>query len=202
MSSEFCLLRARPSLGRVRLFVAVRPPDLALAQLADVVGRLRADAPELTWTTPAQWHLTLLFLADVADERVPELERRLGSAAARHGPERLAITGGGRFGDRVLFAGLSGDVEALRRLAASVQAAARRTRLDVEDRRYRPHLTLARGRRGTDLRPLVEQLSAFAGSAWVAGEIELVRSRLGKGPGGRAAHEMLRSWPLRARTPT
>jgi RNA 2',3'-cyclic 3'-phosphodiesterase len=190
-----------PSLGLVRLFVAVRPPETALAQLADLVQRLRAEAPELTWTTPAQWHLTLVFLADVADQRVPELERRLGSAAARHGRERLSIAGGGCFGDRVLFAKLTGDVDALRRLAASVQAAARRSGLDVEDRRYRPHLTLARGRRGADVRALVPHLNAFTGSAWGADEIELVRSRLGKGPGGRAAHETLRSWPLRAGTP-
>jgi RNA 2',3'-cyclic 3'-phosphodiesterase len=180
----------------VRLFVAVRPPDAALRQLADIVQRLRAQAPRLSWTTPAQWHLTLVFLADVPDDRVPELERRLGSAATRHPVARLSIGGGGRFGARVLIAKIGGDVDAVRRLAASVQAAARRTGLDVEDRPYRPHLTLARARGSADLRPLVAEVSGFRGVDWVAAEIELVRSRLGKGPGGHAAHETLRVWPL------
>jgi RNA 2',3'-cyclic 3'-phosphodiesterase len=186
----------------VRLFVAVRPPAAALAELDDLVRRLRPRAAELTWTTPAQWHLTLVFLADVPEERLPEFEQRLGSAAGRHGPARLSIGGGGRFGDRVLFAKIAGDVDALRRLAASVQAAARRTGLEVEDRAYRPHLTLARARAGADLRPLVAEVNTFSGLEWVIEEIELVRSRLGKGPGRRAEHETLHSWPLgrRART--
>jgi RNA 2',3'-cyclic 3'-phosphodiesterase len=180
----------------VRLFVAVRPPEAALRQLDDVVQRLRAQAPQLSWTTPTQWHLTLVFLADVPDGRMPELERRLGSAATRHPAAQLSIGGGGRFGSRVLFAKISGDLDALRRLAASVQAAARRTGLDVEDRPYRAHLTLARVRGSADLRPLVAEVNGFRGVDWVAAEIELVRSRLGKGPGGHAAHETLHAWPL------
>jgi RNA 2',3'-cyclic 3'-phosphodiesterase len=180
----------------VRLFVAVRPPDAALTQLENVVQGLRTGAPELSWTTPAQWHLTLVFLADVPDDRVPELERRLGSAASRNAPARLSIGGGGRFGDRVLFAKIGGDLDPVRRLAASAQAAARRTGLDVEERPYRPHLTLARARGRADLRPLVAEVNGFRGVDWVAAEIELVRSRLGKGPGRRAAHETLRTWPL------
>jgi 2'-5' RNA ligase len=186
----------------VRLFVAVRPSAAAVAELEALVRRLRPHGPELTWTTPAQWHLTLVFLADVPDEGLPELEHRLGSAADRHGPARLSIAGGGRFGDRVLFAKITGDVDGLRRLAASVQAAARRTGLEVDDRPYRPHLTLARARAGAELRALVGDVNAFSGVEWVAEEIELVQSRLGKGPERRAAHETLRSWPLTGRTRT
>jgi RNA 2',3'-cyclic 3'-phosphodiesterase len=186
----------------VRLFVAVRPPAAAVAELDDLVRRLRPQGAGLTWTTPAQWHLTLVFLADAPEERLPELERRLSSAAARHGPARLSIGGGGRFGDRVLFSKVAGDVDGVRRLAASVQAAARRTGLEVEDRPYRPHLTLARARGGAELRPLAAEVNAFRGVEWIAEEIELVRSRLGKGPGRRAAHETLCSWPLGSRTGT
>jgi 2'-5' RNA ligase len=186
----------------VRLFVAVRPPPAAIAELDELVHRLRQQSEGLTWTTPDQWHLTLVFLADVPDARFAELERRLGSAASRHGPARLGIAGGGRFGDRVLFAKVAGDVDGVRRLAASVQAAARRTGLEVEDRPYRPHLTLARARAHVDLRPLVAEVNTVRGSEWIAEEFELVRSRLGKGPGGRAAHETLRSWRLTGQTRT
>jgi RNA 2',3'-cyclic 3'-phosphodiesterase len=186
----------------VRLFVAVRPPRAAVAELDDLVGRLRSQADGLTWTVPAQWHLTLVFLAEVPDERVDELERRLGRAAERHAAPRLCIGGGGRFGDRVLFSKIIGEVEGVRHLAASVQAAARRTGLEVEDGPYRPHLTLARARAGTDLRPLVAQMKDFRGVEWVAGDVELVRSRLGQGPDRRSAHETLRSWRLTSGTPT
>ena len=84
----------------------------------------------------------------------------------------------------------------LHRLADSVTAAARRTGIAVDDRPYRPHLTLARGREGADLRPAVAALSGFAGSPWTADALHLVRSRLGAGPGGTAAHEIVEMWPL------
>lgn len=180
----------------MRLFVAVRPPAPAIAELEMLVTPLRRAHPELTWTLPAQWHLTLAFLADVPDERLPELERRLGRAAQRHAPPRVAFTGAGRFGDRVLFAKIAGETEALRRLAEAVQAAARRTGLDGEDRPYRAHLTLARARSGGDVRPLLADVSAFSGTEWPVAEIELVRSRLGQGPDRRAAHDTLRTWAV------
>jgi 2'-5' RNA ligase len=84
----------------------------------------------------------------------------------------------------------------LRALAASVGAAARRCRIAVDDRPYRPHVTLARARPGTELRPVVETLRGFAGTPWTADTLHLVRSRLGAGPGGTAAYEVIATWPL------
>ena len=166
---------------------------------------------------------------------LPELTERLARAARRHPPVSLALAGGGRFGDRVLWTRVQlvagefpsarrvrsaaspiprrvahsgtassasghgaprGGVDALRRLAGSVAAAARRSGIAVDDRPYRPHLTLARGRAGADLRPAVAALTGFAGSPWTADALHLVRSRLGAGPGGTAAHEIVGTWPL------
>jgi RNA 2',3'-cyclic 3'-phosphodiesterase len=77
-----------------------------------------------------------------------------------------------------------------------VRAAARRAHVDVEDRPYRPHLTLARGREGADLRPVVDVLAGFAGRTWTAGELHLVRSHLGAGPERTSRYETLTSWAL------
>ena len=180
----------------MRLFVAVTPPPHALDELRSATAAMRSAHPELRWTRPDQWHLTLAFLGDVGDETRADLAPRLGRAAARHPPMRLALRGAGRFGDRVLWTRVAGDVAALRRLAASVQAAARRAGIDVEDRPYRPHLTLARGREGASLRASVDELTGFVGTTWTAGDLHLVRSHLGAGPGRSSRHEPLVSWPL------
>ena len=127
---------------------------------------------------------------------LPPLTDRLGRAARRHPPIALALGAGGRFGDRVLWIRVSGDVGPLRRLVQSVGAAARRERIAVDDRPYRPHLTLARARPGTELRPAVEAVRDFGGSPWTADSVHLVRSRLGAGPGGSAAHEIVETWAL------
>jgi 2'-5' RNA ligase len=180
----------------MRLFVAVTPPPEALDELRAATAAMRSAHPELRWSLPAQWHLTLAFLGEVGDEARADLSARLGRTAARHPPMRLALQGAGRFGDRVLWTRVAGDLVELRGLAASVRAAARRAGVEVEVRPYRPHLTLARGRDGVDLKPVVAALAGFAGCTWTAAELHLVHSRLGAGPGRTSRYEPLASWPL------
>ena len=180
----------------MRLFVALWPPPDAVSELLAVVDEIRTEAPDLRWTAPEQWHLTLAFLGEVADERRPELEERLARAASRHAPLTLRFAGGGRFGSRVLFTRVDGDREPLTRLAASVGAAARRSRIPVDDRPYRPHVTLARSRGDDDLRPLAARLGTFAGADWEATGVDLVESRLGTGP---ARYVSIVAWPLTGR---
>ena len=178
----------------MRAFVALIPPAAVLDELATAVAPLQAR-PDLRWTPAAQWHLTLAFLGEIDEGVLTDLETRLARAAHRHPPLELALGGAGRFGDRVLWTRVRAP-DRLRALAASVTAAARRVRIDVDDRPYRPHLTLARGRPGADLRPVVEALRGFTGTPWTADALHLVRSRLGAGPGGTAAHEVVATWPL------
>jgi RNA 2',3'-cyclic 3'-phosphodiesterase len=179
----------------VRLFVALHPPPQVLAELCEAVGDLRRQHEELRWVSEESWHITLAFLGEVPEERLPELTERLGRAAARHPAPVLSIGHGGRFGDRVLWMRVDGDRDPLKRLAASVAAAVRRTRIPVEDRPFRPHITLgrSRGRDAVDLRPLVRNLAGFSGTPWTADELRLVRSYLGP----KVRHETLASWPLR-----
>ncbi len=183
----------------MRLFVALWPPPDAVSEVLAAVEELRGEAPHLRWTRPEQWHLTLAFLGEVPDERRPELDERLARAASRHPPLTLRFSGGGRFGSRLLFTRVDGDREPLTRLAASVTAAARRSRIPVDDRPYRPHLTLARSRGSEDLRPVAARLEPFTGVPWTAGRLDLVESRLGKGPGGTADYAPVSSWPLAGR---
>lgn len=180
----------------MRLFVAVTPPAAAVAELRAAVAGLRAGRDGLRWTRPEQWHLTLAFLGEVADPARAELVGRLERVARRHPPLTLSLGGAGRFGHRVLWTRVRGDTVPLRRLADAVRAAARRARIPVDDRPYRPHLTLARCRDGTDLRPAVAALADLDGPPWTADGLHLVRSELGAGPDGTARHAPLASWPL------
>lgn len=180
----------------MRLFVALTPPAEAVEELRSATAGLAALASGLRWTRPEQWHVTLAFLGEVGDDAIEELTRRLGRAAARHPRLSLAFGGSGRFGHRVLWTAVQGDRDQLRRLADSTAAAARRCGLQVEHRRYRPHLTLARADPGTDLQPLVTRLAPWQGLPWVATELHLVRSRLGAAPDGTAVHEPITWWSL------
>ena len=180
----------------MRLFVALTPPGEVVEELRASTAALHTLAPGLRWTRPEHWHVTLAFLGEVSDDVVAELTRRLDRVAARYPQLSLSLGGGGRFGQQVLWTRVHGDRDGLRRLAGSVQAAARRCRLSVAQRPYRPHLTLARAGAATDLRPLVERLTSWQGQPWVATRLDLVRSRLGAGPDGSALHEAIAGWPF------
>src|SRR5215813_8359453 len=186
----------------MRLFVAVTPPQDALAELDTAVAGLRVDWPGLRWAGLEKWHLTLAFLGEVSDDRLAALTERLEPATGRYRVLRLRIGRGGAFPSpakaRVLCAHIDGEAQALsdlRRLAASVAAAARRAGAPPPDegRRYRPHLTLARSKQPANLRPLVAALSGFIGTAWDASRIELILSHTGPQP----SYKTIGSWPLR-----
>ncbi|HET8615913.1 MAG TPA: RNA 2',3'-cyclic phosphodiesterase [Actinomycetales bacterium] len=181
----------------MRLFVALDVPATALEHLEHAVAAVRSDDGRLRWVPSDRWHVTLAFLGEVPEGRLAPLVERLTRAAGRHPTMGLAFAGAGRFGSRVLWAGVQGDREQLAGLARAVAAAARRAGVPVDERTLRPHVTLARGRTTSlDLRPFVEALSDYRGPSWQAESFSLVRSQLGPQP----RHETVRSWPLAAGT--
>jgi RNA 2',3'-cyclic 3'-phosphodiesterase len=146
---------------------------------------------------PDRWHLTLLFLGRVADDRVPPLVAAAAPAVAAAPPMTLRLAAGGRFGSvrrpQVAWAGLDGDVRPLVDLAGRLAAAARGLGLPVEDRPFRAHLTLGRWRPG---RPgdgdLPERLAGHRGPCWPVTEVELLESHLGPVP----RYDRVAAWPI------
>ncbi|MFD8782436.1 RNA 2',3'-cyclic phosphodiesterase [Kitasatospora sp. NPDC059599] len=192
----------------MRLFVAVLPPAEALQGLSDAVAPVRGlpGADRLRWTTVAGWHLTLAFLGAVPAERLPELEEALAAVAGVHPAHRLRIAGAGRFGDRVLWAGVEGRTRELRRLAEAVaEATAEVVGEPADTFAFHPHLTLARagstrGHRravqrvaAAELEGLAAALADYRGPEWEAAELHLMKSDL---DGGFAHYESLGSWAL------
>jgi RNA 2',3'-cyclic 3'-phosphodiesterase len=186
----------------MRLFVALAPPQQVLDELEATVAPLRPAWPGLRWTGQEAWHLTLAFLGEVSEDTAAALGPRLDRAAHRHQPLSLSFGPGGAFPSpgraRVLWAGIEGDREALKALARSVAAGARRAGAAPPDegRQFRPHLTLARCRQPADVRQLVASLAGYAGTPWTAADIHLIRSFLNEGP---PRYETAGTWSLRSR---
>jgi RNA 2',3'-cyclic 3'-phosphodiesterase len=178
-----------------RLFVALPVPDhvRVLAQAAAAPAR---DAhPELTWTRPEGWHVTLAFLGDVAVERVPELSSVVGPVAATAGgPIACHLGPAGSFGRRALWLEVLDDPRgAVAWLGAAVQDALAGASLPVQRQEVRPHLTLARAsKRGADARDAVAEVASVT-AAWEADEVALVRSHVGGGP---ARYETVATFPF------
>ncbi len=187
------------------MFVAVLPPPEALEDLAEFLGPRREAEPGFRWTVEDQWHITLAFMAQVADRHLDDLLARLERAAARRTAFDLTVLGGGAFPNagraKVLYAGLDAGAhrEELTRLATGARAAGNKAGADADGGRFHPHLTLARIGRPMDVTRWVRLLGSYRGPTWSADEIALVQSHLGEGPRRRPRYETVAAFPMRPR---
>lgn len=152
----------------------------------------RPEVPGVRWTSPAQWHVTLRFLGDVADGEVGAVVDALEGCRSALAPVEVVLADRlGQFGRRVLHAGLVGlegwaAVVAGLALPGSGSTRARSRSAAARSGDGRPfagHVTLARSRRpSAALASLAGQpLPADGPRSWVASELTLVRSTLGRG---------------------
>ena len=179
--------------------MAVDPPEEARTHLATALAGLHGAPGEPRWTLPERWHLTLLFLGAVPGRQVPDLVEALGPEVAASAPGRLRLAGAGRFGSarrpQVAWIGLDGDVAPLTDLAGRLARQARRLRLEVEDRPFRPHLTVGRWRPGHPADGgLLDRLSGYRGPEWPVDAVRLWESHLGPKP----RYDVLATWPVPA----
>jgi 2'-5' RNA ligase len=191
----------------VRLFVAAYPPPGVLADFMTHVSGLavageRRPGESVRLVPPQRVHLTLVFLGDVGDDRLPAVSATVaagakrwadtGSERRRAGEQRkrpvLRIGGGGRFGRAAfttMWAGIRGDTASLTDLVTDLRRELRTAKLPFDVKAYRPHITIARpGDRlaEPDLAADLEKLSRYEGPEWTVESIDLVRSTQGPSP--------------------
>lgn len=162
----------------MRLFAAIELPDDVRATIGRFAEEARSALPErsVRWVAPANLHVTLLFLGDTDDARIPAVCAALDRASAEMAPITLEVTSSGRF-SAAAWVGLEG---ALAPLTSYVAALHRELDL-VADRPLRPHVTIGRFRDPRRSRRLALPSCGSLGT-FDATEAVLFASELG--PGG------------------
>ena len=151
---------------------------------------LRRGLPDGLKPTPVErWHVTLVFLGEVAAERLGVVEQALDEVGASPRRIEVRLAGGGRFENArsaALWVGLAGDLAGLHALQEDVRGSLARAGLPGDERPFQPHLTVAYTRSD----PALEGLGSYSGPDWTVEEFALVRSRHDEGGG----YEILRRW--------
>lgn len=125
----------------LRLFVGLEFPGSIQNRLATLAG----GVPGARWTPMENLHLTLRFIGEVDARTGGDIDLALTRIDAP--PFTLVLDGVGQFGtggrSRLIWAGVERN-ESLNFLQAKVESALVRAGVAVEDRKFAPHVTLAR----------------------------------------------------------
>lgn len=171
--------------GTFRLFIAAELPENVLQVLSGLGDKIRNPQDKMTWCKPQNIHLTLKFLGDVKAEDVEPVKRTITGLTKEFPAFRISVKGLGAFPGkkepRILWAGIEEGKDELIRLAGKLEERMYTIGFSKEDRKYKPHLTLARIKCIKDVNEFNEKLLKFndydAGRAEVD-TVSLIKSTL------------------------
>ena len=136
----------------LRLFVGIEfPPELKLR-----LSLLCTGVPGAKWVDAGNLHLTLRFIGEISEDRAADVDEALAGLKARR--FNLQLAGTGVFGGNrphALWVGVERHPD-LARLRDKIEQALIRIGLMPEQRKFAPHVTLARLRD-----PEIDKLAAF-----------------------------------------
>jgi 2'-5' RNA ligase len=141
---------------QIRSFIAIELPPEIKAELKRVQASLSsAGGNSIKWVEPGNVHLTLKFLGNVAEDRLPAVAQAMQDAAGRTPLIQLKLNGLGAFPNlkkvQVVWIGLSGQLELLQALVRALEENLEGLGFPLEGRPFAPHLTLARVRDSASL---------------------------------------------------
>ena len=177
-----------------RLFIAAPLPNLALDHLGHLLDDLSSRNLPVRWTAQNALHLTLHFIGEVPTERAELLRMSFANLAPKTGSIKVSSGNLGVFPNqkrpRVIWIGLDGQTDKLKELHRTTAAMLDRLNFPVEERSFRPHLTLGRARDSVDQLFPYQLSEAFQASSvreiidhpveFTISELTLFRSHLEK----------------------
>ncbi|HMO80961.1 MAG TPA: RNA 2',3'-cyclic phosphodiesterase [Pyrinomonadaceae bacterium] len=136
-------------MGNKRVFIAVDISDEARRWAAAYIDDLTRAFPKsgIRWVPPENMHLTLRFLGDTPEERIPMIAAELSRLVRDVEPITVATGENASFGGRVLVIKIDDPDRKLADLKGRIESVCCKSGLEPETRKFDPHLTLARIKR-------------------------------------------------------
>lgn len=184
----------------MRLFTGIDLPEEVRERLERLLMHLRPIA-HLKWSPVYNLHVTLKFIGEYPEEKLPELEAALRSVSPRT-PIRGEVKGLGWFPNphhpRVFWVAVHAGEE-LVTLAHDIDAAAQPLGVAKEERSFAPHLTLARIKDPVPLQTLrnaIAQLESVEFGSLLIDRFYLYRSQPGS---AGSIYTKLSEYPFQAK---
>jgi RNA 2',3'-cyclic 3'-phosphodiesterase len=176
-----------------RIFAAIPLAADARGAVEALVGAVRESADpgerEVRWVRLDGLHVTLRFIGPTLDPRIPAALEAVRVAASESTPFEVGLAGAGAFPDairpRALWLGIGTGVDELSALTRAIDRELAARGWSVEERPFRPHLTLARSDGvGTGSRTAARLMMEADGLdvRWNVDRVVLFESVTGGGP--------------------
>jgi len=186
------------TLHNIRVFLAISLGPAQRSELQQSLNGLKQtlSAPALRWIPEENWHITLKFLGNTDLQQIPMLTTALEDELQQHSTFQLKLTRFDWFPSATkptILAAFPEPCESLNRLAMAVDIILTQYGFRPETRNFRPHLSLARTRKGQ--RPKGIELLPIAIDPIIMGveKIDLLQSQPKK---QTVCYSKLASFPL------
>jgi 2'-5' RNA ligase len=166
----------------LRVFIAIDIEDpLVVSRLERLKEAVVATGVPMKPVETENLHLTLRFIGEVPRGLVEEIKREV-LARLVFEPFDMELVGLGAFPSparpRVVWVGVRGGAEELRRLRGEIEAGLRRLGVRPEQQEFHPHVTLARIKGSRNIQALVKLLAEM--SDYEVGRVRVTSVRLKK----------------------
>lgn len=122
----------------MRLFIAIHFSKEVKNVLYSAINELKVQAVSGNFTSPDNLHLTLAFIGE--SDKVSAVRAAIDSCAVSSFD--MAVSGAGHFGN-IYWVGIESNPK-LKALAEDLQFKLRKSGFDIENREFKPHITIAR----------------------------------------------------------
>lgn len=183
----------------VRTFIAVDLPAEVKTQIGGIIAGLKPLSSSIRWVRPEGLHMTLKFLGEIPQERLPDIFAATEKAALSRTPFSFALAGTGGFPNlrrpRVLWVGVQDGAEHLIGLQEAVEGALVPCGFPPEGRAFSPHLTIGRVRSPQGIQPVLDRFPSisYQSEKITVSSVKVMRSQLQ--PTG-AVYSTLKAFPL------
>ncbi len=167
-----------------RLFIGIPAPKEAKNALTHCINTAKQTLhSSVSWSKPTTWHLTLKFLDEIPQDKIPLITKKLSTVP--FSPFSLHMGGAGFFPHeqrpRVAWVGVLAGKEKLTALAQNIGQCLGPLGYEPEKRPFQPHWTICRIKKLSSSDNWVEFKNIIHNTAWPDVQIEaftLFESRL------------------------
>lgn len=152
----------------MRSFIAIELPDKIKTFLSCLQEKLKRTASDVKWVEPRNIHLTLKFLGEIPESKLPEITAAVQDIAQTKSSFVMRLAFLGAFPNikscRVIWVGIDkGDTES-KEIALAMEEKLQKSGIPGEERKFSSHITLGRARGAKNRQGLIELLDTLAGS--------------------------------------